>query len=163
MKEIILTKGYKTIVDDDWYYKLTNQFFRWSADLDRTTGNYYAVTKKTIDGKRNKFRMHRVIMNASKGEIVDHINRNTLDNRLENLRIVTNSQNRMNIIRKNIGTSIYKGVYWSKQYRCYIAQLRKDSKRYILGRFDNEMDAALAYNNAAEKMFGEYARLNEVK
>lgn len=164
MRELILNKNKITLVDDD-IYELYSQY-QWNAELDRTTGYYYATRKFYVghwrDGKRYKARLHRLVIGAEKGQMVDHINRDTLDNRRENLRIVTNSQNRMNIVRKTVGTSKYKGVYWSKQYKKFIAQARKDGKLYRLGMFDSEVEAAICYNQNVVNLFGEFARLNEI-
>jgi hypothetical protein len=106
--------------------------------------------------------MHRVIMNAPADRFVDHKHGEGLDNRKENLRIVTCAQNQYN--RRKMTTrqtsSKYKGVYFRKNYKKYCAQIRYKGKRMHLGYFDNETDAAKAYDEAAKKLFGEFARLN---
>lgn len=102
-------------------------------------------------------KIHRLIMNPPKNKVVDHINWNTLDNRKENLRICTAAQNSYNS-KKPISwiTSKYKWVY--KQKNKYIARIQQSS----LWSFDNEIDAAIAYNKAAIERYWEYARLNEL-
>ncbi len=99
-------------------------------------------------------------MNAKKGEVVDHINRNKLDNRRANLRICTQSQNLMNRGKTKANTSGYKGV---TRYRGkWLAQIGfKDGakRRYIhIAKFDNAIEAAQAYYAVALQIAGEYAR-----
>jgi len=102
--------------------------------------------------------------------IVDHINGDKLDNRRENLRIVNSKQSSYNKAKPKTAnpSSPYKGV--SKkvcknkagEHVFYCASVVKDSKRYGLGSFKNEEDAARAYNEKAQELFGEYAYLNVI-
>ena len=101
--------------------------------------------------------MHRVILNAPKGEFVDHINGDPLDNRRENLRLCTKSTNAMNM-RKHRGASQYKGV--SKQKGHWRTQIWKDNKKIYSAMTSNERWAAMIYDLNAAALFGEYARLN---
>ena len=98
MKEIILTQGKVALVDDE-DYEMINKF-KWFFH----TG--YASTNITEKGRQRTIKMHRYILNAQKGFMVDHINHNTIDNRKENLRISTNQQNLFNQKIKNIHLSI---------------------------------------------------------
>ena len=91
--------------------------YKWYAVQDYH--NIYAATNIRKGNKYTNKRMHRLILNAKKGEIVDHINRDGLDNRRQNLRIVNFAQNRMNARKIAKGTSIYKGVYFTKQRNKY--------------------------------------------
>jgi len=95
--------------------------------------------------------------------VVDHINGNTLDNRKQNLRICEQRFNAMNRgTRKPEGkTSRFKGVHLDKKSGLWVAAIRKDGHRTSLGYFDREIDAALAYNQAAPEYFGEFAQLND--
>lgn len=118
--------------------------------------------------KSNNVLFHRMLLGLkSTDPDVDHINNNGLDNRIKNLRLVTNQQNmwnqRVNPERTRNGkpvTSKYKGVHFS--YGAYRARISVNSKTISLGSFKDEKLAALAYNEAALKYFGEYAKLNEV-
>lgn len=105
--------------------------------------------------------MHRRIIKAPDGLFVDHINRNGLDNRKANLRIVTAQQNSWN---SRMGTSRakskFKGVTWDGKKKKWRARIYIDNKLQSLGSFNDEKAAARAYDLAAEKYRGEYAFLN---
>src|SRR5581483_4605210 len=98
--------------------------------------------------------MHRLIMNAPDGTLVDHINRNPLDNRRLNLRFATRQQNAANMDRG----SVFKGV--TRRNDNWIAQIAVDGSNNYLGTFSRAEDAARAYDEAAKKAFGEFARCN---
>jgi hypothetical protein len=107
--------------------------------------------------------MHRQVANPPDDLLVDHINHNGLDNRRSNLRFATDSTNQQNA-RKSITktTSRFKGVDFVKPTGKWRARISVAGKRLFLGSFTDELDAALAYDNAARKYFGEYACLNNV-
>ena len=154
MKKIKLTQDKFALVDDADYGWL-NQF-AWYVIKSRNT--FYACR----DIHKDKIlRMHRLIMGLDFGDKrqSDHINGNGLDNRRSNLRICTNQQNQFNQ-EPRIGSSKYKGVHWHKRDNKWQAQIRIDSNPKHLGLYDNEEDAALAYNLAAQEHYGEYARIN---
>jgi len=106
---------------------------------------------------RSKY-LHRIITKARHGEQVDHINGNRLDNRLSNLRIVTNQQNQMS--RHAVIKYGYKGVM--KHGSGYRATIKYNQKIIRLGTYPTIKRAAMAYNQAALALFGEYAVINEV-
>lgn len=109
--------------------------------------------------------LHRLIIGAGSGDLVDHINRNPLDNRTANLRLATRSQNAANRgadRRRNGTTSRHKGVSFNKARGKWCAYIHVDGKTRSLGRFEAEDDAARAYNKAAVEAWGEFARLNDI-
>lgn len=107
--------------------------------------------------------LHRLIAGAGPSEVVDHANGDQLDNRGANLRIATRSQNGANRgpdRRKYGTTSDYKGVSWDKRRKKWSAYVHVNGRTRGLGRFDDEHEAARAYNAAALEAWGEFARLN---
>lgn len=118
---------------------------------------YYVRSR--INGK--KVSLHRYITNCHLLEI-DHINHDTLDNQLHNLRVITHSNNMINR-RHLVGTtSIYKGVCWDKSRLKWEAYIHYNNKRHHLGRFSNEFDAAIAYNDASFIHHKEFANVNRL-
>src|SRR5690606_17080128 len=98
--------------------------------------------------------MHRQILETH--DEVDHINRNPLDNRKANLRPATSQQNKGNQRKRSTNTSGYKGVTWVKRRGNWMVRV---GKRFV-GYFDCPVEAAKAYDVAAEEYFGEYAATN---
>lgn len=163
MEFIKLPNGAEVIVDKERYEELSK--YKWQYNLG------YAVRKATEaelkNGSPSFLRMHRQLLNAPEGVLVDHINRNGLDNRLENLRLCDKSENAMNSEKiletiKGKSSSIYKGVYWAKDRNKWRATIRVSGKNIHIGSFDNEIEAAKAYNDYAIKHFEEFAFLNEI-
>ena len=106
--------------------------------------------------------LHRLILNPRDDEFCDHINRNGLDNRRENLRICTNSQNSYNTkIQKN-NTSGFRGVCWNKRKKRWYAYIKHHGKQIYLGLFLDKELAAKEYNKAALKYAGAFAHLNQI-
>jgi hypothetical protein len=154
VKEITLSDNTSVLVDDDDYERLSQ--WKWSAN-----GNGYAVRNERYEPKKyRKQYLHRAIMNAKPGEIVDHINGNTLDNRKDNLRICDLRGNAQNSRGKKRMYSQYKGVSFDKRRQKWVAQISVDTKNVSLGGFTVELDAALAYNKAATEHYGEFAQIN---
>lgn len=123
----------------------------------------YAYVCLCNDDGPQKMRVHRMVAHAfcehvSGAAFVDHINMNKLDNRVENLRWVTHSQNSQN--KAASGKSSFHGVCWSKRCKKWAARIMKDGKSKHLGYFSNEEDAARAYDAAARILYGSHARTN---
>ena len=154
MKEIPLTRGLVALVDDDDYEWLSE--FSWNAC--RCRKHFYA--RRAIyypETQNNKaVPMHREIMKTPREMVCDHINGNTLDNRKSNLRNCTLQQNTMN--RRVPNKTGFTGV--SKNYRRFGAKIKVDKQSIHLGMFATPEEAARAYDAAARKYFGEYAKTN---
>lgn len=119
--------------------------------------------KTTIN--RKSFGVHQLVWLYHHGSMpgqIDHNDKNPSNNRIENLRAATQSENQQNIDLKSNNKSGYKGVYFHKATSKYASQLRKNGKCIHLGLFLCPKEAALAYNEAAVKYFGEFARLNKI-
>lgn len=129
--------------------------YSWRIHRRKKGGEYIAATG------RNDILMHRVITNAPKGTFVDHKNGNTFDNRRDNLRIATITQNSANRRKISKSTSSqFKGV--CRRGAKWTAAIGVERRQIFLGRFATETEAATAYNDAAKKLWGEFARLNQV-
>lgn len=152
---ILKIKGANILVDKVFLPMLSKYHWNFNGE--------YATTK--IKGKTAY--MHRLILGTPIGYETDHINRNTLDNRIINLRIVPTRSNSINRPAPKHNKSGYKGVSlaWIRARdngKKWVAGIMVNRKRLYLGYFDDIKDAALAYNNAAVKYFGEYAYLNTI-
>lgn len=148
MKTILARTGEKIMVSNQDYPFLSN--FSWY--LDRKGYPYARVV------------ISKLIILGRSGLVRDHRNGNRLDNRRQNLRLVTNSQNLQNQKPQEGRSSKYKGVSLrldSKKWKAYINIRRAGVKKQIsLGCFSIEKDAALAYDCAARRLFKQYARTN---
>lgn len=108
--------------------------------------------KKTITKS-----VHRLVLNAPKDKKVDHINRNRLDNRRENLRLVSDLQNSQNTGFRSHNTSGYMGVIWHKQRGKWWARLTYEKKVLSLGLFEDIIDAAMCRYATETQLLGEFA------
>jgi len=163
MKTIQLSRGFETIVDDAVYETLMQHGWKWHYD------NNYALTNiHYYDGSMwtaRQIRLHRWIWeswaNRSLGGLqIDHINGDGLDNRLENLRIATISQNCRNRGANKNNIPKLKGVYFKKSVSKYCARIMVDGKPLHLGYFTDCLDAIKAYDNAAQHYHGDFAYTN---
>lgn len=153
VKEIILKGGHITLVDDEDYEILKS--FKCHMSENAKNGHKYACCM--INGRSHY--MHRIIANAPRGMVVDHINRNSLDNQKHNLRVCTQMENTQNKrVSKNNKTG-FKGVDF---HRCkYRATIQIDGIKKHIGLFDTPQEAADAYDRTAVEHFGEFALTNK--
>jgi hypothetical protein len=157
-RRIYLGENTFTIVDPRDFYWLNN--FQWyDQQKDQNT---YVVRFILNPGKRVKIvSMHREIMKPPENLLVDHRNCDGLDNRRQNLRLATPSQNMCNRRKTTSKTSSrFVGVCFDKGTGRWLAYIVTEGKTKWLGRFDNEIDAAKARDIAAIKYHKEFARLN---
>jgi hypothetical protein len=134
MKEIQLTQGQIALIDDE-DFELVNKF-KWCAEKRRNT--FYASTC-LVDGR--VFHMHSLILLKTTGHEVDHDNRNGLDNRRLNLKLVTRSQNNLNSGLRRDNTTKIKGVYYNKSNKNWYARISVNKKWIYLGSFATKEEA----------------------
>lgn len=149
---IPLTHGKFTIIDTEDYFSIGR--FKWGL-----SDQGYAIR---TDNNGKNIRMHRIVINPPVNLEVDHINRNKLDNRRENLRIATRSQNQHNTPPRKNNKSGFKGVSWSNSNQKWLVNITSNSKMTHIGFFNTKEEAARAYNIAAQERFGEFAYLNQL-
>ncbi len=157
---IPLTQGQFAIVDAgdfDWLSQ-----WKWHADWNPRKKQWSARTNVTeADGRQRGIRMHRMIMGDAV-RMVDHIDGNTLNNCRSNLRACTPITNGRNRSKVAPSSSRFKGVSWNRRQGYWGAYIRIDKQLKYLGCFSKEVDAARAYNDAATRHFGPFARLNDL-
>lgn len=136
-----------------------DEFFIDNDDYDKIKKYRWGVHKSgyvTANTEFGSVKMHRLIIGAKKGEIVDHINHNKLDNRKENLRICTSQQNAMNREDKHKSKSGIMGVSYYKRTEKWMARISMDGRSRT--KFFKNIEDAISQRKAWEKeMFGEYA------
>lgn len=155
--EIPLTNGGVAFVDDE-DEDLVRQYRSWWVLESPSPHRSSFYARGSRPGDRRKPLMHKLLTGWP---LVDHINGNGLDNRRENLRPATRSQNGGNRRKAMLATSRFKGVSRYPQDRTrWIANIGVEGQKLYLGIFADELNAALAYDMAARMHFGEYAALN---
>jgi hypothetical protein len=158
-RRIRLNIGKYARVDPPRFHEISK--YTWFAKKDSHYATTYKAVRLTPHGSFNcLIYMHRQILNAPKGRIIDHKDGNGLNNTSDNLRFATKSQNGCNKQGRRNTSSKYKGIAWNRRTKRWIATINVDKKRLHLGYFDSETDAAKAYDIAAKKYHREFACLN---
>ena len=157
---IPLTKGLVAIVSPEDYDRLSA--YSWYASRCRHT--FYAQrSERSKFGFKKQYHlsMHREVLGVFDDKLVDHQNHNGLDNRRSNLRIATPKENGWNRRKTTaFSTSRYKGVCWSKKEHKWHAQIKENGRQTTIGYFDDETEAARAYDTKAKELYGQFAALN---
>lgn len=160
MALITLSRGKEAIVDDtDYEWLIAGP--KWSCDAK----NYAVRHIYDSTGRRIMEKMHRLIVGAAKGQKVDHEDTNTLNNRRNNLRLATVKLNGANRNKQSNYAgrptkSKFKGVWYDKKRDKWRATITVNGKLTQIGRYPSEIEAAKAYDNAAEETWGPFARKN---
>lgn len=152
MKRIKLTRGKYALVDDEDFKNLSQ--FNWCI-------SFYGYAVRRFAGSKSKIVwMHREIMNPPKEMEIDHKDNNPLNNQKSNLRIATHSENSKNHKLSKNNKVGYKGIHWREDAKKWRTQIIFNYKKIHLGYFKDKKEAALIYNQAAKKYFGQFAKLN---
>lgn len=149
MKKISLTQGKFALVDDKDFDRING--WKWSLLQGR-----YAHRSA---GKAGWLRMHRVVMDASAGDVVDHINGDGLDNRRRNLRLCTQQQNSLNRSHNKNSRSGHKDIFWDKSREKWFVQIMNQGKKYTVGRYGLLEEAIEARDEWLDKLHGEFAHV----
>lgn len=157
VRAIPLSKGLYTLVDETDYEYL-NQW-NWYA----RSGDGCVYASRSNSKAKIAINMHVVLLPAPDGKEPDHIDGDSLNNRRNNLRLVTHQENMWNRKPVTGSSSKFKGVSWQTATQYWKAYIKINEKQVHLGCFWDEVDAAIAYNKAAKALHGEFAKLNKVE
>jgi len=155
MRYIQLTQNQVSIIDDEDFNTVSQ--YKWCAKKHKN--GFYAVRSVYKNGIKTTEYLHKFLLKNEFG-IIDHIDRNGLNNTRGNLRVVSFSENGMNRNPNKNHSSKYKGVCFNKREKKFFAKIYKGKNQIHLGYFMDEKDAAIAYNKAAMSLFKEYANIN---
>lgn len=151
-----LTRGFEAVIDAADAPLVLGR--SWNAHVSTRTGKVYAAGR-TGRGTPYEF-MHNVILGVPPLTITDHRDCDGLNNRRQNLRVATHSQNNANRMKNSRSRSRFKGVYWEVAKGKWRVRPKLNGKFRHVGYFTDEAEAARAYDAAARELFGEFARLN---
>lgn len=135
-EDYALVQGYK------WF--MSPQGYAWAHDYSQ---GWQA-------GMRGSVLMHRLIMGATQGQTVDHVNRNKTDNQRGNLRLASYSEQNLNTKTRSDNTSGHRGVYWESRRNCWRVCLNHDNKQLHVGQFKDKLLAIAAYHAKATEVYG---------
>lgn len=152
-------KGKFVAIVDDADFEVLSRF-HWSVKSNGYTLYAYRVTRPNEGRDGISVFMHREIMHADDRQLIDHIDRNGLNNTRANLRCCSPSENSMNRKTRKDNILHLKGVKFNRRSRKWSASIKVNGKVFSLGYFNNPDDAARAYDKAALNMHGEFACLN---
>jgi hypothetical protein len=169
---ITLTRGYVTEIDDETFTKLFTYWMpdgsqltfriselKWSVFTPYHTQYARAGVGSSRRNERRWILMHRLLTEAPPDLIADHEDRNGLNNKLNNLRLVTCRESRLNT-RKKKAKNTYRGVYWNRKDKRWSCRITNAGKTLWVGNFVDEVAAAKAYDIKAIELHGAFAMLN---
>ena len=160
----------KKIIDEYFYVREDGLYWKKQPNqrikINSKSGYSRLDGYKKVSIKRKTYYEHQLIFFYHHGYFpkeIDHVNGNPSDNRIENLREVTHSQNLANSQKKKKGSSKFKGVCWIKPDKIWMASITVNKQHIHLGRFKTEKEAAIAYNKKADELFNKFAKLNKIE
>lgn len=161
MKKIKLTKGRYAIVDDEDFEFLSRIDWRYNPPGER---NMLSYALANIGIGNSEVYMHSLLIRQKKTCVIRHKNKNGLDNRKSNLELISHSIKKHSGVKNRFKISKYKGVSFVKRGRKnWRSEISKHGQRYTLGNYHTEEEAALAYNEKAEELYGEFAYQNIIQ
>lgn len=162
MKEMRLSDWKIAMVDDEDFLRIQDRGYAWMWSPKKKGSKLGCVTSnnKNLPGPSH-LKLHRFVMNAKPGQMIDHIDGNTLNNQKTNLRFCSHSQNNANKRLSQESKSGFKGVSWCSCTNLWRARIKQNGSSFTLGRFKNKIEAAICYDSEAIKRFGEYALTNK--
>jgi len=159
---LISKESLPIVLDYCWYLSKDNYVVGYPAlsSVDRLYPALSSVDRLYPSSLAVGIKLHRLIKpNVPKGYVVDHINRNRLDNRINNLRVCTYKQNSYNKTKPSNSKYKYKGVKQNKN-GSWSACISKDGKKHTINKIASELEAAAIYDIMSDELFGIYAAKN---